>query len=482
MTGFRLAAVLVAIPAMLAGVWPAPVSARARSAQQAAPAPPAAAPANQPPVFKAGVELVRLDVRVVDDKGLPIKDLKPEEVTVTEGGEPRPVVLFQHIAEPAGTYLEAARRTIGAEVSTNQGAPRGHLYLFVFDQNHITPGNEVSARARRSSGSSERASSPATASRSTRCPGPGPQLPLSSNVNLALAELPKVRGMLEREGMAIGAMMTDFEAYQIVRGDPNYLQRFLNRVASNLSAGGDVTGVATTGAVAATDTASETVRVAKENARTIVRARGERDPGLPGDLRDVIRELAKIEGRKTVILVSEGFFTDRLRVDIDKVAAAAAEAYAVIYSLDVNRRDIDFNAAEPVGATASAEIQSRLDSLDTLALETSGEVRARRRQPHGGGAQPDRQRLAGLLHRRLRAAAERTCRPPRLPPRAGLGHAARRAGRVAHRLRASRAGDAGRPAAGDRRRARRSVPAAGPAARDDDLRARGATAPARSAC
>ena len=146
MTGFRLAAVLVAIPAMLAGVWPAPVSARARSAQQAAPAPPAAAPVNQQPVFKAGVELVRLDVRVLDAKGLPIKDLKPDEVKVTEGGEPRPVVLFQHIAEPAGTYLEAARRTIGAEVSTNQGAPRGHLYLIVFDQNHITPGNEIRAR------------------------------------------------------------------------------------------------------------------------------------------------------------------------------------------------------------------------------------------------------------------------------------------------------------------------------------------------
>ena len=72
--------------------------------------------------------------------------------------------------------------------------------------------------------------------------------------------------------------------------------------------------------------------------------------------------------------MSEGFFTDRLRVDIEKVAAAAAEAYAVIYSLDVNRRNIDFNASEPVGATASAEVQSRLDSLHTLALETSGTV------------------------------------------------------------------------------------------------------------
>jgi VWFA-related protein len=377
MTGFSLAAVLLAVPVMIAGAGPAPVSAQAPPAQQAGQTPSATPPsspqAQQQPVFKAGVELVRLDVRILDGKGLPIKDLKPEEVTVTEGGDRRPVVLFQHIAEPAGTYLETARRTIGAEVSTNQGAPRGHLYLIVFDQNHITPGNEVRARQAAAQFLRTRVK-PGDRVGLYALPGPGPQLPLSSNVNLALNELPKVRGMLEREGMAVGAMMTDFEAYQIVRGDPNYLQRFLNRVASNLSAGGDITGVGTGGAVAATDSANEQVMVAKENARTISERVESETRAFLATFADIVRELAKVEGRKTVILVSEGFFTDRLRVDIDKVAAAAAEAYAVIYSLDVNRRNIDLNASAPVGATAASEVQSRLDSLHTLALETSGEV------------------------------------------------------------------------------------------------------------
>jgi len=378
MTGFRLAAVLLTVPVVLAGAQTAPPSAQAAPARQAAQAPPATPPpatpqAQQPPVFKAGVELVRLDVRILDGKGLPIKDLKPEEVTVNEGGARRPVVLFQHVAEPAGTYLETARRTIGAEVSTNQGAPRGHLYLIVFDQNHITPGNEVRARNSVAQFLKTRVK-PGDRVGLYALPGPGPQLPLSSNPNLALNELPKVRGMLDREGMAVGAVMTDFEAYQIVRGDPNYLQRFLNRVASNLAAGGDVTGVGTAGGVSATDTADETVRVAKENARTITERVESQTRAFLLTFADIVRELAKIEGRKTVILVSEGFFSDRLRVDIDRVAAAAAEAYAVIYSLDVNRRNVDLNASEPVGATQPSEVQSRLESLHTLALETSGEV------------------------------------------------------------------------------------------------------------
>jgi VWFA-related protein len=384
MIPLRLAAASLAVLALTGGTGtsasgPPPLVAQPAGVQQAQrppQQPPSSgqpAPAVQPPVFRAGVELVRLDVRVVDGNGLPIKDLKPEEVQITEGGVQRPIVFFQHVAEPSGTYLEAARRTIGAEVSTNQGAPRGHLYLIVFDQNHITLGNEQRARRAVEKFLKTRVKAGDRVALYA-LPGPGPQVPLTSNVNIALNELPKVRGMMDRQGLAVDAMMSVFEANQIVRGDPNYLQRYLNRAASNLAAGGDITGVGATPAASATDTANETVIVAKENARTIAERAESESHAFLLYFADVVRELAKIEGRKNVILVSEGFFVDRLRTDIEKVAAAAAEAYAVIYSLDLNVRNLDLNATEPIGATQAAEIQSRLDSLQTLSHETSGEV------------------------------------------------------------------------------------------------------------
>jgi VWFA-related protein len=330
-------------------------------------------PPQQPPVFKAGVELVRLDIRVVDDHGLPIKDLRPEEIRITEGGTPRPVVLFQHVAEPEGSYLEVARRTIGAEVSTNQGAPRGHLYLIVFDQSHIAAGNEQRARQAVDRFLRTRVK-PGDRVALYALPGPGPQLPLSSNTNLAIAELPKVRGSLDREGMALGAPMGIFEAFQITRGDINALQRFLDRVATNSAAGGDAVTRGTISPVSALDAGNESVRVAKENARTIVERADVEARAFLMELSDVIRELAQIEGRKTVILVSEGFFTDNLRVDVERVAAAAAESYAVIYSMDVNRRGVDLNADSPTGAGPAQEVQSRLDALTTLSNDSSGEV------------------------------------------------------------------------------------------------------------
>ena len=207
---------------------PPPLSRRRRRRPEP---PQGAAPAQPAPIFKAGVELVRLDVRVVDDRGVPVKDLEAEEVKVFEGSTERPVVLFQHVAEPEGTYLEVARRTIGAEVSTNQGAPRGHLYLVVFDQNHITA-RQRAARAPGGRAVPSEARQAGRSGRALRAARPRPAVPFSSNVNMALAELPKVRGSLDREGFAVGTTMTDFEAYQINNGDPSYLQRFLNRVAS----------------------------------------------------------------------------------------------------------------------------------------------------------------------------------------------------------------------------------------------------------
>src|SRR5262245_7092047 len=106
----------------------------------------AAQSAQAPAVFRSGVDLVRFDLNVVDADGKPLTDIRPDEVEIVEDGAPRPLVMFQRVQEPAGYYTEAALRAVSAEVTTNDAAPRGHLYVLVFDQQHITPGNEAPAR------------------------------------------------------------------------------------------------------------------------------------------------------------------------------------------------------------------------------------------------------------------------------------------------------------------------------------------------
>jgi VWFA-related protein len=336
---------------------------------------PPQAPQPPPVVFRSGVELVRLDVRVVDASGRPVKDLRPEEVVITEAGVSRPVVLFQHVAEPSGTYVEVARRTIGAEVSTNQGAPRGHLYVLVFDQNHITPGNEQRVRAAAQRFLDTRVH-PGDRVALYALPGPGPQIAFSSNARAVAAELVKIRGELDRAGTSGVSGMTTYEAFQIVRGNSTLRDTVAARIGEN---GGSVDfsptrpGVATTGAGSAVnDSPLMTDAVLLSAARTAVGVADSDARVFLTALSDVIRRLGNIEGRKSVILLSEGFYSDNLTGEIEQVAAAAAQAHAVIYSLDLNRRGIDVNADQPTGGAAAAEVQSRLEPLGTLAADTDG--------------------------------------------------------------------------------------------------------------
>lgn len=342
----------------------------------------AAVPAGQAPreqvppraVFRAGVELVRLDVRVMGSDGTPIPDLRPEEVVVTEGGVERPVVLFQRVAVPAGTYQEVARRTVGAEISTNQGAPRGSLYVLVFDQNHIRAGNEQ--RARRAAERFLRTRvRPGDRVALYALPGPGPQVPFTSNPQAVIAQLPSVRGSLERESLGPAGSMNTFEAFQVMRGDDAMIQRILARAAESgaLLDAGRSTARNVPGAVSG-ESQQMSLHVARDAARTIIDYADAQSRAFLLSLSDVVRELAPIEGRKTVILVSEGFFTDNLVHEVERVAAAAAQSYAVIYSLDVNVRGADLAASQPTGGEPQAEIQSRLEALGTLASETDGEL------------------------------------------------------------------------------------------------------------
>jgi hypothetical protein len=51
-------------------------------------------PVQQPPAFKSGVAIVPLDVRVLDNDGRPITDLRQEEFRILENGVPQTVAYF----------------------------------------------------------------------------------------------------------------------------------------------------------------------------------------------------------------------------------------------------------------------------------------------------------------------------------------------------------------------------------------------------
>jgi hypothetical protein len=60
-----------------------------------------------PPQFRAGVEVVRLDVAVLDRDRVPVRDLRASNFTVLEDGAPRPIVSFNDVSgpEPDGSLV-----------------------------------------------------------------------------------------------------------------------------------------------------------------------------------------------------------------------------------------------------------------------------------------------------------------------------------------------------------------------------------------
>jgi len=151
----------------------------------------APAPAQARPVFTSAANLARLDVEVVDANGRPIPDLRADEIQIVEGGGSRPILLLQRVADAGRTYAESAMRTIASEVSTNQGAPRGQLYVLLFDQEHISPGAEQKVRLAAEKFIKEKIR-PEDRIAIYGVPQPGPALAFTNNAKNAVYELKRV--------------------------------------------------------------------------------------------------------------------------------------------------------------------------------------------------------------------------------------------------------------------------------------------------
>lgn len=129
---------LIGLVALLAG---AGESARAQT-PQTAPIPGSSAPAaQQPPItFRAEVNYVEVDARVLEKDGKFITDLKPADFEVFEDGKPQRITAFSLVNIP----VERAERPLFAaqpiepDVRTNLEGADGRIYLIVLDDLHTS--------------------------------------------------------------------------------------------------------------------------------------------------------------------------------------------------------------------------------------------------------------------------------------------------------------------------------------------------------
>jgi VWFA-related protein len=99
-----------------------------------------------PPTFAAGVEQVVVDVVVTDKKGNPVPGLTRDDMSVFEDGQPQEITSFDAVALPDEP---GEKPPPPPEVSSNVGeaSDRGRTFLIIFDDMHLTPFRARDAKA-----------------------------------------------------------------------------------------------------------------------------------------------------------------------------------------------------------------------------------------------------------------------------------------------------------------------------------------------
>src|SRR5262245_48801013 len=117
---------------------------------QQTPQPPPAADPNQPPIFRTGINFVRLDVIISDKAGNPIADLKQADFDITEDGKPQKIETFKLIKLDGGVSdaVKDPPREIRTDYDEENEAARDDVRLFAIflDDYHVRRGSSMSVR------------------------------------------------------------------------------------------------------------------------------------------------------------------------------------------------------------------------------------------------------------------------------------------------------------------------------------------------
>ena len=92
---------------------------------------------NEPQPFKAGTEVVAIEVTAIDADGNPVPDLGIADFTVLVAGRPRSIQSAQFIRTEPASVMRPPRE---AGVSTNTLPTSGRMLLLVVDESNLRMG------------------------------------------------------------------------------------------------------------------------------------------------------------------------------------------------------------------------------------------------------------------------------------------------------------------------------------------------------
>jgi VWFA-related protein len=292
------------------------------------------------PSFRSGVEALPIDVTVVNDRGEPIRDLIVQDFNVRIDGRPRKIVSAQWIAAAGTGAGRTAAPSVPEGYVSNESAAGGRLIALVIDQPNIQFGDMRPLRGvieafvdRLSSGDRVAVIGLGRPSISTAF------LADHDQIKQTVAKIPGQKQATSGPGLTHEMGIT--LAMAIDKGD----EGALNTVASRDCVGSQ------------RQIANCKADIAVEAAQVVADIRHDSELTL-SNLREVLTSLKQIDAPKTLIFVSQGFFTDRERDDVGRIVeigALASSARTAIYSLRLDDSLADVTRSKASFASSLAE-------------------------------------------------------------------------------------------------------------------------------
>jgi VWFA-related protein len=362
------------------------------------------------PILRIETELVQIDVVVTDRQGNIVRDLRREDFELYEEGRKQEVSHFAvGTASQPAKWLRVEKRKpseAGAPPAAPVEVQVGRYVVVAVDDFHLAPENLIIAkRTLKRFVDNQMVAGDQVAIATT-----------SGNLGM-FQQFTNERDVLERAINRLGVQnrtvtsssdiprITDYQAELIDMGDREALDlavqeilKFEGLSSSQPPPGGGGGGRAG-GRGGQTSQSSEVGTTPRERAmlqaqskaRMIVAQNAHYTRVTLGTLESVIRSLRDLPGRKTLVLLSDGFYmggsSSSQIFDIRRITDAATRAGVVIYSIDArgliaippggDASDPSIVDIENPGARARMEmsaINARLDGLNALARDTGGQL------------------------------------------------------------------------------------------------------------
>ena len=337
---------------------------------------PMLAQAPQPPVFRAGTELVEVDVIARDKNGLFVSDLALDDFELQEDGKPYPVQqLYLRLSGPNGWTDTLRGSPASNPAASRDGAPspsEGHrVFVVVFDDAHLSVGGfkRTQAAAQTLFQSQMRDGDIGGIVAGGRMVNGRLTGNRTELIKAAKDAKPNTKTLSIEVDERLWPRLSEIEAVRIAVNEDGELFDMATRRAC------DEDRSACQGP-AGDDAVRGMIRNKATQLSTNVRVEATRTLAV---LQSLLTGLSRLDGPKNVLLMTEGFISEETWPDVKDAVSAAARANTRIYTLDARGLTRGLASVASVApddplARMYEQMDMGADSINSLAVDTGGFV------------------------------------------------------------------------------------------------------------